>query len=98
MPTDRALGERALRALNLVDRTNADQSVGSSELAGIHLERLIARVSLDSIERNAKARASRWRWATLAFIVVGVAAFAAGPMRVIEGLDVSSLEGRAPLR
>src|SRR6185503_9644108 len=57
MPTDRALGERALRALNLVDRTSVDQSVGSSELAGLHLERLIARVSVDSIERSAKAQA-----------------------------------------
>ncbi len=98
MPTDRALGERALRALNLVDRTSVDQSVGSSELAGLHLERLIARVSVDSIERSAKARAGRWRWAALGFAAIGVAAFAAGPMRVIEGLDVLfAWKGRAPL-
>ena len=98
MPTDRQLGERALRALKLIDRTNVDQNVGSPELAGLHLERLIARVSVDSIERSAKARASRWRFLAFGLVVVGVTAFAAGPMRVIEGLDVLvAWKGRGPL-
>jgi hypothetical protein len=96
--TDPELGERALRALTLVERTDVDKTAGSPELARLHFERLIARASLDAVDKSAQKRAARWRWAMLALSAGAAAAFAAGPMRVIEGLDVlCAYGGRAPL-
>lgn len=98
IPTDRKLGERALRALKLVDRTKLDTTAGSADLADLHLERLIARASLESVERGAATRARGYAWLLLALIAAGGAALAIGPMRVFEGIDVLvAWKGRAPV-
>lgn len=100
LPTDRALGEKTLRALALVERSARGDSLdGSAELASLHFERLLARASVEAVEQTAARRAARWRWATLALTLAALAAFALGPMRVVEGLDVLAARGgRAPLR
>ena len=98
LPTDASLGRRALRALRLVERADADATVGSPELAKLHFERLLAQASLEAVERSAGRRAARWRWAFGAFAMVASLAFAFGPMRVVEGLNVLvAWKGRAPL-
>lgn len=98
LATDRALGEKTLRALGLFERTAHDRSAGSSDLAALHLERLVARASVEAVERAADARAARWRMATIALGAGAVLAFAIGPLRVLEGLDVLVARGgRAPL-
>ena len=103
LPTDRGLGEKTLRALVLVERTTRESTTGfaasgSPDLASLHLERLIARADVEAVERAAEKRAWRWRWAMLAASLVALVGFAAGPMRVIEGLDVLvAHKGRAPL-
>jgi hypothetical protein len=103
VPTDRALGEKALRAATLALRTARESQAGPSpsgspDLAALHLERLLARASLEAVEQSAERRASRWRWATLGLAMVAAAALVLGPIRVIEGLNVlASRGGRAPL-
>jgi len=98
LPSDRQLGQRALRAVRLVERTAEDDSAGSPQLARVHFERLLARASLQAVQDAADKRAARWRTLMLALLLAIVAAFAVGPMRVIEGLDVLfARHGRAPL-
>jgi hypothetical protein len=98
LPTDRRLGQKTLRALGLVERSARDASAGSADLAALHLERLLARASLDAVAQTATRRAVRWRWLTIAFVLGAAAAFAVGPMRVVEGLDVLlARNGRAPM-
>jgi hypothetical protein len=98
VPTDRELGQRALRAVTLMERTQRDSSAGSPQLARLHFERLIARASLPEVERSAGRRARLWRGGVLLGLSLVVAAFALGPMRVVEGLDVLfARKGRAPL-
>ncbi|MCC6901757.1 MAG: DUF4175 domain-containing protein [Polyangiaceae bacterium] len=98
VPTNRDLGERALRAVGLLDRTARDESAGSRSLAQLHFERLLARASVADVERAATRRARRWQAAVVVGLVAVVGAFAVGPMRVIEGLDVLfAWKGRAPM-
>lgn len=98
LPSDRALGERTLRAVSLLDRTAEDPTAGSRELARLHFERLLSRASLSSVERAASRRATAWRVALLAFVLATGASLAISPMRVIEGLDVLfAFRGKAPL-
>ncbi len=98
VPTDRALGERALRALTLAERAERDDFAGSRDLARFHYERLLARASLDAVQRTARRRAARWTWAGMGILFCCALAAAVGPMRVIEGLDVlAATKGRAPV-
>lgn len=98
VPADRLLGERALRAVTLLERTARDETAGSPELARLHFERLVARASLAEVERSAARRARYWQVGVLLGLSAVVASFAAGPMRVVEGLDVlCAWKGRAPL-
>lgn len=98
VPTDRHLAERTLRAVSLVERTGQDENAGSSELARLHYERLVARASLEAVERSAERRAVGWRWAGLGLLGAAIASVALGPFHVIEGLDVLlARDGRAPL-
>jgi len=98
VPTDRLLGERALRALALLDRTESDPVAGSAELARLHLERQIERVSPRAVQATAARRASRWHRAALLLAVVAAVGFFVAPARVAEGLDVLlARRGRAPL-
>ncbi len=95
---DPELGGATLRALALVERAAADDRVGSPALAALHLRRLLARASRDRIQDRAALAGSRWAGAGLAAAVAAVAAVAAGPFRVVEGLDVLAARGgEAPL-
>lgn len=91
-------GQRAERALGLVERVRQDPSAGSGELAGLHLARQVSRVSVDAVRSAAERRA---RWAQRA--ALGAAALALGlvgfdPLRVVEGLDVlAARRGTAPV-
>ncbi|WP_437484628.1 DUF4175 family protein [Sorangium sp. So ce1014] len=96
--TDEALGAATLRALSLVDRASADDRVGSPELAGLHLRRLLGRASQARILARAQQAAARWASAGLALGVAALAAAAIEPSRVVEGLDVLAARGgEAPL-
>ncbi|WP_437647037.1 DUF4175 family protein [Sorangium sp. So ce362] len=95
---DEALGAATLRALSLVDRAAADDRVGSPELAGLHLRRLLGRASRTRILARAQQAAARWASAGLALGVTALAAAAIEPSRVVEGLDVLAARGgEAPL-
>ncbi|WP_437306646.1 DUF4175 family protein [Sorangium sp. So ce388] len=96
--TDEALGAATLRALALVDRARTDDRVGSPELAGLHLARLLGRASQARITARAQQAAARWAIAGLALGVAALAAAAIEPSRVVEGLDVlAARRGEAPL-
>jgi hypothetical protein len=96
--TDGPLAERALRAIGLVERTELDAAAGSPDLARLHLERLMARASLEAVEQTAERRAFRWHLAALALFLGSAAAFFLGPVNVLEGLDVlAARHGRAPV-
>lgn len=94
--TDVELGARALRALSLLDRARTDSSVGSEELAQLHFDRSLSRISLESVTLASRRLAARFRWATFTVVVVALCAFMVGPLRVMEGLNVSlARKGRA---
>jgi hypothetical protein len=98
LATDPELGERTLRALRLVDRARADESVGSSELAHAHLVRTLARVSPHDVEARASRMAAHLRRLSLAAGIIALGAVVYGPFRVIEGLDVlAARQGVAPV-
>jgi hypothetical protein len=97
-PADAEGAGRALRALALAERARVEPSVGSAELAALHLDRSLARVSVERVRAHAERLAGRARRAGLAAALVGVGALVAGPMRVLEGLDVLAARGGvAPL-
>jgi hypothetical protein len=98
VPTDRALGERALRALRTIDRAAADPAVGDSDLARLHFERLIGRASVDAVEGAALRYAHLWRGLGLGALLVALFVVFLSPLRLVEGLDVlGAYEGRAPV-
>ena len=97
-PTDPDLAGRALRAYTLIERAHAGTLESSAALASLHFRRLLARASPEVMDRGAEKRARVWRWTLLGLATVATVAFAVGPMRVIEGLDVMVARGRiAPL-
>ncbi|HEX3594309.1 MAG TPA: DUF4175 domain-containing protein, partial [Polyangiaceae bacterium] len=49
LATDPVLGERALRALTLVERAEGDETVGSKELAALHFTRIVDRASNEMV-------------------------------------------------
>lgn len=96
--TDARIADRAMRALTLVERTDADESIGSHELASLHLTRLLDRVSTDSVRVAATRQAQRSRALAIALLSCAVLAVFVDPARVVEGLDVLvARHGRAPL-
>lgn len=96
--TSPEVGERALRAMRLVDRTLADPNAGSSELAHVYLERTLSRVPASAVRAQATRVAQRLQRLALAAGVIGLGAVVYGPFRVIEGLDVlAARRGVAPL-
>ena len=98
LPADKKLGERALRALSLVQRTHREDGAGSKELAQVHFERLLARASVDAVAEAADRRATTFRRISLALVLAAFAALAVGPPRVLEGIDVLLARGgRAPV-
>jgi hypothetical protein len=96
--TDPAAGGRALRALTLVDRAASDASVGSDELAELHLSRLVDRVSSEAVTAAAGRYAQRFRAVSIVLLCGASIAVVMGPVQVVEGLDVlAAHHGRAPL-
>jgi hypothetical protein len=98
MPTDRELGQRALRAQALSQRADGDEGVGSAELARLHLVRVLSRISLDAIGRTAARAAQKRAWVALVLLTAAGAGVLFEPARVLEGLNVlAARRGQAPL-
>jgi hypothetical protein len=95
---DRHAAPRALRALSLVERTTREPEAGSPELAGLHLERILARVPTDAVDAAGRRHATRWQVGGLLAVCITAGGVAADPMRALEGLNVMvARDGRAPL-
>lgn len=91
-------GERALRALSLVDKGAAAQQGESAELAELHFQRTLSRVPADLLERWLSRSADRARLALLAVVLAAGVFVVLDPARVLEGLDVLlSRGGHAPV-
>ncbi len=98
VPTDPALAGRALRTFALLERAQAGTLGASVDLAELHFQRLLSSATPAAIERSAGRVATRWRWVLLVLAGGALAAFAWGPMRVVEGLNVLVARGgSAPL-
>ena len=95
---DRLLGEKVLRALELKERAGGDPSVGSAELAGLHLERTVSRIPEGLVVRRGERLARRFRLAAFALSLLGLVGVGVDPPRTVEGLDVLlARRGTAPL-
>lgn len=102
--TDRALGERALRIAQLLQRSPgrapADEVVLSEQqrvLAEYQLDKLIENASLDSVRGAARRRARAYRWLGGACALVVLVLVVAKLREVVEGVDVlAARDGRAP--
>jgi hypothetical protein len=95
---DRALAERVLRAMALEERAERDPSVGSLELARLHLERAVGRIPAVLVARRGIRVTRRFRLAALAALFSGGIGFGVEPPRVFEGLDVLvARRGLAPI-
>jgi hypothetical protein len=94
-----ALGERALRALTLLERAPEDSAHGESpELAQLHFQRVLGQAPAAVLDQWAARSADRARLLLLFVVVAAGAALAFDPARVLEGLDVMLARGgRAPL-
>lgn len=92
-PAAPALEARAQRALTLLERMPADAATTSPALARLHFERLLGDAAGSLVEAAAARRAQRWRRATGVLVMGAAIAFVAGPMRIIEGLDVLLARG-----
>lgn len=98
MRADRAAGERALRALALVEKTRVDRTAGSVELASLHLSRVVGGVSEARLRKAAETVARRLQLVAMCASMAALLAVALGPFRLIEGLDVLVARDRvAPL-
>ena len=95
---DPELGAATIRALSLVDRTQADDRSGSPALAELHLARLLGRAPAERIAGHAARAGSRWSSAGFALAALcGIVALST-PLRIVEGLDVLAAKGGvAPL-
>lgn len=97
-PTDRALSRRALRAMSLVDRTEAEPDAGSAALARLHFERVIEAATPEHVARAAARRVRGYRVVAFALAVSVLLVTAFADLRILEGLNVlAAHEGRAPL-
>jgi hypothetical protein len=95
---DAELGQRAERALALLERTRSDPGAGSAELAELHLARQVGRVSVDAV-REAAERRGRWtQRAALGAAATALALVGLDPIKVVEGLDaLAARRGLAPV-
>lgn len=95
-----AVGERALRALSLVERAaspSAD-SQESPDLAQLHFQRVLTQAPAAVLDKWASKVAERTRLVLLLVVVAAGATLAFDPSRVLEGLNVMLARGGyAPL-
>jgi hypothetical protein len=90
------LGERALRALSLVER--GAQVGESQELSQLHFQRVLALASAERLDQWSLRVNYRARLLLLAAVMAGGVAFAVDPARIFEGLDVLlARSGYAPV-
>ncbi len=95
---DREVGERVLRALALDEHAKNDPSVGSAELASLHLARVVGRIPTKTVEQASERTGQRYRMAGILLVFVGTAGLLAAPAVVAEGLDVlAARRGVAPI-
>ncbi len=95
---DRLLGEKVLRALALRERAAGDPSVGSAELADLHLARTVGRIPDSLVTVRAERSARRARIVALALSFAALVGLGLEPARAVEGLDVLlARRGIAPL-
>jgi len=100
----RALGkrevDRALSSLALTERiaTANDHEGVSPALARLHAERSVARLDVTRLAPLGERYGAIVRWLALAAVAIATLVLAAGPSRVIEGIDVAlARRGQAPL-
>src|SRR6185369_13515733 len=74
VPADGELGERTLRALDLVEDVERDPHLGSAELARLHLDRQLARVLPELVVAGSARRARAWRATGYATAAAAIAA------------------------
>jgi hypothetical protein len=97
-PTNRALSRRALRAMTLVDQTEAEPDAGSVALARLHFERVIEAAAPEHVARAAARRVQGYRVVAFALALAAVLAIVFGALRILEGLNVLvAHDARAPL-
>jgi hypothetical protein len=95
---DRALGEQVLRAFSLEDRAEKDPTVGSLELARLHVARSVRRIPRALVTARGERLAARLRVAAGVVGLAGTIGLVLEPARVIEGLDVlAARRGLAPV-
>lgn len=96
--SDPALGERALRALSLLERAPWDPTLGSAELARHHFERLVGRFSEAQVAARAARRARLLKGVAWTALVGVVGTLLVLPWHVLEGFDVLfARAGHAPV-
>lgn len=96
--SDAHQGRRARRALTLAQRTGRGEVPGSAVLAELHLQRVLERFRPAVVEASATRRARYWHALGGVLVAVTGAAVVAGPLRVLEGLDVlAARDGVAPV-
>jgi hypothetical protein len=97
-PTDRALSRRALRAMSLVERTEAAPDEGSVALARLHFERVIEAAAPERVARAAARRVRSYRVMGFALGLATLLALGLAALRILEGFNVLVARGpRAPL-
>lgn len=97
-PTDAALGHKALRAAQLVERLAEEGSPVSRELARHHLDRVVSGASIERVQRAAARRARIYRVLGVALAVFVGALGALRFRELCEGFDVLLTRGtQAPV-
>lgn len=96
--SDPAAGARALRALTLLERAPEEAARTSEDLARLHFERVLGAIPQEVVERGANRQLKWWRSLLVVSGTIALGAFALGPLKVLEGLNVLvARDGRAPL-
>ncbi len=89
---DRTLAERARRAFATYQRLRVQEHESpnqeSPELAALHLNRVLDKVSLDELSTEGQAVRRRRLLATLPVLLLGLGFFWSQPLLLLEGVDV----------
>jgi hypothetical protein len=83
-----ALGDAALRALDLVEREEKGDEVGSRELVSLHFARLLARVDVEPVRAAAGRKADRRSQLALVLAAGSLGAATLGATHLLEGANV----------